>query len=62
MPSKKTAIFAALFQKRWNADSRLLRDPIVNLEEVLDEIVAFNIGKVRRVRLSQKNPANFYKE
>lgn len=62
MPSKKSGIFERLFEKRWNDALGNLTEPIVNLEEVADEIVLFNAGKPKKQRLSQKNPANFYKD
>jgi hypothetical protein len=60
--SKKTAIFERLFDKRWNDERSALSESVVNLEEVADEIVNFNADKTGRQRLSQKNPANFYKD
>lgn len=62
VPSKKTVIFERLFLRRWVQETQEVRNPIVSLEEVAEEITAYNNGKTGRARLSQKNPANFYKD
>lgn len=59
--NRKAEIIRALFEERWNAQTRTLANPLVTLAELSEAIKAYN--KLQRGRtLSDKNPANFFKD
>lgn len=59
MASQKTTIFESLFRARW--DGKTLTRSLVTLEEVVAAIKAHN-AKAGAKKISQKNPANFFKD
>lgn len=61
MASKKTEIIEKLFDTRWDLNARTLSDPVITLDQVADAIRAYNTAN-RAARLSDRNPANFFKD
>jgi hypothetical protein len=65
--SKKTGIIETFFRQRWDEANRVLRNPVVTLDEVHAAIRQFNapfpdIPENKNKRLNEKNPANFIKD
>jgi hypothetical protein len=59
--NRKAEIIRALFEERWNPQTKQLSNPLVTLAELSDAIKSYN--KQRSTRpLSDKNPANFFKD
>lgn len=56
MASEKTQVIEWIFQKKYDADSGDLRDPIVTMEDIAEGIAATGAG------LSTGNLANFWKD
>jgi len=56
MPSYKTDVIERLFHGRWDPERGVIRDPVVTLADVQDEIRA---AIERGARASDKNAANF---
>jgi len=59
--SQKPPIIEALFERRWDARTGVLSEPIVTLVEVEDAIRAYNVQHPDKP-LSTRNPANFFKD
>lgn len=60
--SQKAAVIEHLFEERWNEADRTLRDPVVSLEAVVEAIRAYNAQREKGPALSDRNPANFFKD
>jgi hypothetical protein len=60
MSTYKTWVFSELFNERWDAVTKTLRDPIVTLRDIQAKIQAYNREAPRAV--SDRNPANFFKD
>jgi len=59
--SKKTPIFRALFNNRWNAQQKELSETLVTLAQVKAAIEYVN-RDLKGAVLSSSNPANFFKD
>lgn len=59
---QKSEIIEALFDARWDAASKTLKNPVVVLKDVQAAIQANNESKKPKKPLSAKNPANFIKD
>lgn len=59
--SKKTFVIERLFYERWNADTQSLSRNLVTLSELLAAIQAHNLEHPELL-LSERNPANFFKD
>lgn len=61
MATYKTPVIERLFDLRWDSNTKTLTTPFVTLEEVVEEIRAYNTGNPLK-QISTKNPANFFKD
>ena len=64
MSTYKTKVIQDLFNKRFNKKTATFTDPIVTLDDIVDEIRFFNAANpyFRKRPISTKNPANFFKD
>lgn len=62
MASAKTAVIELLFKQRWDQDRGTLRRPEVSLSDVSSAIRAVNPSLQEHRRLTDRNPANFFKD
>lgn len=58
--SEKNYVFERLFVERFDAQARIVQRPMVTLDEVSDAIRA--LVREGKVKLSDRNPANFIKD
>jgi hypothetical protein len=62
LASAKTRIIEHLFNARWDPDTGILSRPLVTLLDVSEEIRADNAAHPGEPPLSDRNPANFFKD
>ena len=61
MSTYKSEVIQRIFERRWDAVEKRLTDPVVSLQEVASEILAYN-DRHGGVPVSARNPANFFKD
>lgn len=60
--NRKAQIIGDIFAQRWNARTRTISNPVVTLSDLSRAIQAFNASRKHHEPLSDRNPANFFKD
>lgn len=58
----KPPLFERFFDERWDQGKKSVANPIVTLKDISRGIGRFNEGKPEGLHVSNKNPANFFKD
>lgn len=60
--NRKSEIVGAIFLERWNSKTQTLSEPMVTLSDLSRAIRVYNKTHKQRNPLSDRNPANFFKD